>query len=70
MQDRAIELFSALRDGAEGRARDALSGNVDFARRHRDVIVRFGRFPHRNAALGRESSSEELAFVRQPGSGF
>jgi uncharacterized protein (DUF924 family) len=43
---------------------------ADFARRHRDVIVRFGRFPHRNAALGRVSSAEELAFLQTPGSGF
>ncbi|WP_254969106.1 DUF924 family protein [Cyanobium sp. CH-040] len=41
-----------------------------FARRHRDVIARFGRFPHRNAALGRVSSAEELAFLQTPGSGF
>jgi uncharacterized protein (DUF924 family) len=70
MQDRAIELFTALRDQAQGRARDALSGNVDFAKRHRDVIVRFGRFPHRNAVLGRESTPEEIAFLKQPGSSF
>jgi uncharacterized protein (DUF924 family) len=43
---------------------------ADFARRHRDVIAQFGRFPHRNAALGRVSSAEELAFLQQPGSGF
>ncbi|MEA5416467.1 DUF924 family protein [Synechococcus sp. BA-132 BA5] len=43
---------------------------VDFARRHRDVIARFGRFPHRNAALGRVSGAEELAFLQTPGSRF
>jgi uncharacterized protein (DUF924 family) len=43
---------------------------IDFARRHRDVIARFGRFPHRNAALGRVSSAEELAFLQTPGSRF
>jgi uncharacterized protein (DUF924 family) len=43
---------------------------ADFARRHRDVIARFGRFPHRNAALGRVSSADELAFLQTPGSGF
>ncbi len=41
-----------------------------FAVRHRDVIARFGRFPHRNKALGRSSSAEELAFLQQPGSRF
>ena len=43
---------------------------ADFARRHRDVIARFGRFPHRNAVLGRTSSGEELAFLETPGSRF
>jgi uncharacterized protein (DUF924 family) len=43
---------------------------ADFARRHRDVIARFGRFPHRNALLGRESSARELAFLQTPGSRF
>jgi alkanesulfonate monooxygenase SsuD/methylene tetrahydromethanopterin reductase-like flavin-dependent oxidoreductase (luciferase family) len=43
---------------------------ADFARRHRDVIARFGRFPHRNAVLGRVSSAEELAFLQTPGSRF
>jgi uncharacterized protein (DUF924 family) len=43
---------------------------ADFARRHRDVIARFGRFPHRNALLGRVSSAKELAFLQTPGSRF
>jgi uncharacterized protein (DUF924 family) len=42
----------------------------DYARRHAAVIERFGRFPHRNAILGRESSPEEIAFLEQPGSSF
>ena len=42
----------------------------DYARRHRDVIARFGRFPHRNAALGRETTPEEAAFLQEPGSSF
>jgi uncharacterized protein (DUF924 family) len=41
-----------------------------FARRHLEVIARFGRFPHRNDSLARVSSSEELAFLQTPGSGF
>ncbi|SBO41858.1 conserved protein of unknown function [Cyanobium sp. NIES-981] len=41
-----------------------------FARKHRDVIRRFGRFPHRNALLGRASTPEELAFLQEPGSSF
>jgi uncharacterized protein (DUF924 family) len=41
-----------------------------YAIRHREIIARFGRFPHRNAALGRPSTAAELEFLKQPGSGF
>jgi len=43
---------------------------LKFARAHRDIIERFGRFPHRNATLGRETTAEEAAFLEQPGSSF
>ena len=43
---------------------------VDYARRHREIIARFGRFPHRNAVLGRPSTPEENDFLQQPGSSF
>ena len=43
---------------------------VWFAERHREIIERFGRFPHRNAILGRPSTPEEIEFLKQPGSGF
>ncbi len=65
MQERAMALFSRLAE-----ADPAFDGLLDFARRHRDVIARFGRFPHRNRILGRESTAQELAFLGQPGSGF
>jgi uncharacterized protein (DUF924 family) len=42
----------------------------DYAVRHRDVVARFGRFPHRNAVLGRETTPEEEAFLKEPGSSF
>ncbi len=42
----------------------------EWALPHRDIIARFGRFPHRNAALGRQSTPEELAFLEQPNSSF
>jgi uncharacterized protein (DUF924 family) len=42
----------------------------DYAIRHRDVIARFGRFPHRNVALGRVDTPEEEAFLKEPGSSF
>jgi uncharacterized protein (DUF924 family) len=41
-----------------------------YAERHREIVARFGRFPHRNAALGRASTPEEIEFLKQPGSGF
>jgi uncharacterized protein (DUF924 family) len=44
--------------------------NVESARRHYEIIARFGRFPHRNAVLGRQSTPEEIEFLKQPGSSF
>ncbi|HEX7053921.1 MAG TPA: DUF924 family protein [Burkholderiales bacterium] len=63
-QERACELMRPLARFAE--TEDALR----YAEAHRAVIARFGRFPHRNAALGRPSSAEEIEFLRQPGSAF
>ncbi|MGL4230809.1 MAG: DUF924 family protein, partial [Casimicrobium sp.] len=47
-----------------------LEENLEFEQRHLAIIDRFGRYPHRNAILGRESTAEELAFLRQAGSSF
>ena len=47
-----------------------MEDNYRFAKLHQDIIERFGRFPHRNQLLGRQSTAEELAFLQQPGSGF
>jgi uncharacterized protein (DUF924 family) len=63
-QDRAVELMQGLEAYEETR------GLVEWAERHRVVIRRFGRFPHRNAVLGRASTAEEAGFLEQPGSGF
>jgi uncharacterized protein (DUF924 family) len=63
-QDRAMALFGELESYPE--TRDL----VQWAEKHRVIIRRFGRFPHRNAALGRASTPEEVAFLREPGSGF
>lgn len=49
-----------------GYHRQALS----YAHKHRDIVARFGRYPHRNEILGRDSTAEELAFLEQPGSRF
>jgi len=67
-QRRAVELFTTL--AAQYPADAALASALDFARRHHDVIGRFGRFPHRNAILGRASTAEEEEFLKQPGSSF
>lgn len=47
-----------------------LENNMKFEIHHRDIIARFGRYPHRNAVLGRASTAEEIAFLAQPGSSF
>ena len=70
LQDRAVELFRGLLAEAETHERATFVSYLDFAERHQQVIARFGRFPHRNAILGRASSHEELAFLREPGSHF
>ena len=63
-QERGVDLMRSLDEF------EATRGMSEWAVRHRDVVRRFGRFPHRNAALGRESTPEEAEFLRQPGSGF
>lgn len=69
-QDRSVSLFEALYEETPPALRKDFGGFLDFARRHRDVIARFGRFPGRNAALGRISTPQELEFLKQPGSSF
>jgi uncharacterized protein (DUF924 family) len=69
-QDRCMELFTALRDQVEGKARDYAEYSLKFASMHRDIIVKFGRFPHRNAILGRATTPEEAKFLEGPGSSF
>ena len=59
-QARSMELFGTLENELD----------LDYARRHKEVIDRFGRFPHRNALLGRISSPEEIEFIKEPGSSF
>jgi uncharacterized protein (DUF924 family) len=64
LQARCVERFTALHDNSPPALREKLASNLRFAREHRDTVARFGRFPHRNAALGRESSDAELAFLK------
>jgi uncharacterized protein (DUF924 family) len=58
-QERCVELFRP--EGAE---------RLRYAEMHRDIVRRFGRFPHRNEILGRPSTPEEIEFLKQPGSSF
>jgi uncharacterized protein (DUF924 family) len=58
-QRRSLALFEALDPD-----------DMEYAKRHHEIIARFGRFPHRNAVLGRESTSEEIEFLKRPDSSF
>jgi len=60
VHERAIELFSA----------PGLEFNLEFEKKHKTIIDRFGRYPHRNKILGRESTLEEDKFLTEPGSSF
>ena len=60
IHDRALELFKV----------PGLEDNFEFEKKHQAIIKRFGRFPHRNAILGRTSTAEEIDFLKQPGSHF
>ncbi len=62
-QHTAVGLFSALRDESPGEIRELTGNYLRYAHQHRDIVQRFGRFPHRNAVLGRTSSDAEGAFV-------
>ena len=63
-QHECVELFSALQEYPE------CDSGIDYAIRHLKVIERFGRFPHRNRILSRETTPEEAEFLKQPGSSF
>jgi len=69
-QQRSVALYKELVDTVPDEHRELFEGYLQFAERHRDIVQRFGRFPHRNAILGRESTEAEIAFLRQPGSSF
>ena len=60
IQDQSVRLFEKLGN----------QNNLDYAIKHREVVQRFGRFPHRNSILGRPSTVEETEFLTQPGSSF
>ena len=69
-QARCVDLMRGLAREAPQDQKAVFEDFVDYARAHKKVIDRFGRFPHRNAILGRDSSPEEIEFLDQPGSSF
>jgi uncharacterized protein (DUF924 family) len=69
-QELSVKCFGELASTVPAEQRPLFEEYLDYAIRHRDIIARFGRFPHRNQILGRESSAEELAFLAEPKSSF
>ncbi|HVH41873.1 MAG TPA: DUF924 family protein [Labilithrix sp.] len=70
LQQRCVTAFEHLLADAPADLEKFVVNALDYAKRHAEIIERFGRFPHRSAILGRTSSPEELAFLEQPGSSF
>jgi uncharacterized protein (DUF924 family) len=69
-QAMSVKLFTQLYQDVPAEQMDIFRGYLIFALRHRRIIERFGRFPHRNQILGRPSTPEEAAFLQEPGSSF
>jgi uncharacterized protein (DUF924 family) len=69
-QNQSVALFSKLTHEVREEEESLFQGYLDYALRHREIIDRFGRYPHRNQLLARESTPEELVFLEQPGSSF
>jgi len=70
IQRRSVETFAQLALEKDTGFDGMLRGAADYARRHRDIVERFGRFPHRNNILERTTTGEEAAFLLTPGSSF
>jgi uncharacterized protein (DUF924 family) len=66
-QRESIRLFEVLASEADDANREMFASTLDYAHRHADVIAKFGRFPHRNDVLGRASTPEEIAWVKEHG---
>lgn len=69
-QKLSVKCYQSLLAAAGDDFREVCRGNLDYACRHLHIIERFGRFPHRNAILGRTSTREEADFLEEPGSSF
>jgi uncharacterized protein (DUF924 family) len=70
LQHKAVAAFDRLRTSAPAELKSYVESALEYARKHAEIIERFGRFPHRNAILGRASTPRELEFLEQPGSSF
>jgi len=69
-QEHCVALAKELADDVSDEAREGYLGFANYAVKHHEIVARFGRFPHRNAILGRTNTEEEAAFLTQPGSSF
>ena len=70
IQELSLKKFKELADEQEGDWKDLFDKIVQYAISHKDIIDKFGRFPHRNEILGRKSTSEEIEFLKGPNSSF
>lgn len=69
LQHLCVERMKALADRAE-ESKDLMNEVVRYAEEHRDVVQKYGRFPHRNSIFGRPSTDAELEYLAKPGAGF
>jgi len=69
-QNRCVQLFTDLMANVSTQQQPVIKAALDFAIKHRQVIEKFGRYPHRNRVLNRPSTSMEAEYLSQPGAGF
>jgi uncharacterized protein (DUF924 family) len=63
VQDKSVRIYNALAEGVSETLRETFLAFAEFAELHRDIVERFGRFPHRNRHLGRENTADEEAYL-------
>lgn len=70
IQEKSVQAFEKLHEDSPEDVKSFFHDNLDYAYRHKKIIDEFGRYPHRNEALGRKSTKEEISFLDTPGSSF
>ena len=70
IQEVSVNAFRRLKEEAPPALRNLFAATLDYAQLHRDIVQRFGRFPHRNAALGRDATAEETQWLLEQGLRF